>query len=162
MSLGDLYEWRRGPHLVSTDPSLLDAEAIASYLSAESYWARGIPHETVVRSLEASVVFGLYEGGRQIGFARVISDLATFAYLGDVFVLAAHRGGGLSKWLMECVMSHPQLQGLRRWMLATRDAHTLYERFGFTPLASPEKFMERHDPGVYGPPGGAPGEPRET
>ena len=150
MSLGNIYEWRRGDHLISTDPSLLDVDLVSSYLSNESYWARGIPRETVARSLGGSVVFGLYQKMHQIGFARVISDLATIAYLGDVFVLEPHRGQGLSKWLMESVLSHPQLQGLRRWILATRDAHELYQRYGFASLVSPEKFMELHDPGVYG------------
>jgi GNAT superfamily N-acetyltransferase len=93
--------------------------------------------------------FALLDGHRQVGFARVISDYATIAYLNDVFVLSEYRGRGLSKWLMECITSHPELQGLRRWMLATRDAHGLYEKFGFTPLKKPEVFMERHNPGVY-------------
>jgi GNAT superfamily N-acetyltransferase len=114
------------------------------------YWARGIPRETVARSIEHSLCFGVYDGnGAQVGLARVISDFATIAYLGDVFVLESHRGRGLSKWMMECVMQHPELQGLRRWILLTRDAHGLYEQYGFTPLKSPESYMERHNPGIY-------------
>jgi len=122
---------------------------IAGFL-ASSYWARGIPPATVEKSLENSLCFGLLDGDRQVGFARVISDCATVAFLNDVFVLPEYRGRGLSKWLMECVTSHSELQGLRRWMLATRDAHGLYEKFGFTPLKRPEIFMERHNPNVYG------------
>lgn len=104
---------------------------------------------TVQRSLENSLCFALLDGERQVGFARVISDYATIAYLGDVFVLPEYRRRGLGKWLIECVVGHPSLQGLRRWMLGTRDAHGLYEQFGFTPLKRPETFMERHDPDVY-------------
>ena len=121
---------------------------IAEFL-AQSYWAAGIPIDTVEKSLRNSLCFALLDGPRQIGFARVISDRATIAYLGDVFVLPDYRGRGLAKWLMTCVVSHPELQGLRRWMLGTRDAHGLYEKFGFTPLKKPETFMERHDPNVY-------------
>ncbi|MGH0035718.1 MAG: GNAT family N-acetyltransferase [Myxococcota bacterium] len=145
------YEWRRDDYVVSTDAARLDVDVVASYLGTHSYWARGIPREIVERSLAGSLCFGLYRGAPQVGFGRVVTDLATFAYLGDIFVLEAHRGRGLSKWLMECILAHPELQGLRRWMLATRDAHTLYERFGFRALAAPEKFMELHDPEVYGP-----------
>jgi GNAT superfamily N-acetyltransferase len=121
---------------------------IAQFL-ASSYWANGIPADTVVRSLEHSLCFALLAGDRQVGFARVISDFATIAYLGDVFVLPEYRGRGLAKWLMECVLGHPDLQGLRRWILATRDAHGLYQQLGFTPLKKPETFMERHDPDAY-------------
>lgn len=114
------------------------------------YWAKGIPRDVVARSIEHSLCFGIYhECGEQIGFARVISDFATIAYLGDVFVLESHRGHGLSKWMMECIMQHPALQGLRRWILLTRDAHGLYSQFGFTPLESAERYMELHRPDVY-------------
>ena len=113
------------------------------------YWAKGIPRETVVRSLESSLCFGVYCEGKQAGFARVISDFATYAYLGDVFVLEPYRGRGLAKWLMECIVAHPALQGLRRWTLATRDAHGLYAQFGFTPLELSDRWMERHDREVY-------------
>ena len=115
----------------------------------ESYWAEGISREVMARSIENSLCFGVFGDGKQIGFARVISDYATFAYIGDVFVLESYRGHGLGKWLMECVIGHPWLQGLRRWTLLTRDAHGLYGQFGFTPLKRPERYMERHDPEVY-------------
>jgi GNAT superfamily N-acetyltransferase len=140
--------WSRDTFSVTCDPAKLDRQMIAKFLSS-SYWANGIPPATVEKSLQNSLCFGLMERDRQVGFARVITDHATIAYLGDVFVLPEHRGKGLSKWLMECVMSHPDLQGLRRWMLATRDAHGLYERFGFTALKKPEVFMELHNPDVY-------------
>lgn len=142
-------EWRRDALRITTDPAALDVELIHAYLT-RSYWAAGIPLETVRRSIEHSVNFGLFDGDAQIGFARVVTDRATFAYLADVFVLEPYRGRGLSKWLMEAVIAHPELQGLRRWVLATRDAHGLYARYGFTPLAAPERFMERHDREVYG------------
>jgi GNAT superfamily N-acetyltransferase len=116
----------------------------------ESYWASGIPFDVVQRSVEHSLPFGLYEDGRQIGFARVITDYATFAYIGDIVVVPSHRGQGLGKWLVEVIMEHPRLQGLRRWILATADAHGLYEQYGFTGLARPEDYMEKRDPDVYG------------
>src|SRR5215469_18411989 len=119
-----------GDYLVSTDPARLDLDVIHSYL-AGSYWAEGIPRELVARSIENSLCFGVFRGEDQVGFARVVSDYATFAYIGDVFILAQHRGRGLGKFLMECVMKHPELQGLRRWSLVTRDAHGLYKQFGF-------------------------------
>lgn len=143
-----MESWVRGTFTVTCDPARLDEAAVAEFL-ASSYWARGIPPATVRKSLANSLCFALLDGERQVGFARVISDYATIAYLGDVFVLPEYRGRGLAKWLMECVTRHPELQGLRRWILATRDAHGLYERFGFTPLAKPGVFMERHDPEVY-------------
>ena len=141
--------WVRDTFTVTCDPAKLDLAVIAEFL-ASTYWAKGIPAATVEKSLENSLCFAVLDGERQIGFARVISDRATIAYLGDVFILPEYRGKGLAKWLMECVVSHPDLQGLRRWFLGTRDAHGLYERFGFTPLKRPEVFMERHDPDVYG------------
>ncbi len=144
-----MHSWTNGTFTVTCDPARMDRAAIAEFL-ASSYWAKGIPPATVERSLAHSLCFVLLDGERQVGFARVISDHATIAYLGDVFVLAEYRGRGLSKWLMECITRHPELQGLRRWILATRDAHGLYEKFGFTPLKAPEFFMERHDPDVYG------------
>lgn len=142
-----------GPIVVDTDPARLDLALVHEFLGA-SYWAHGIPLETVRRSIRNSLCFGLYEGERQIGFARVVSDRATFAYLADVFVLASHRGLGLGKLLMDAVVAHPELQGLRRWMLATRDAHGLYAQYGFTPLPAPERFMELHDADVYARGGG--------
>jgi GNAT superfamily N-acetyltransferase len=134
---------RRGDFYVSTDPGLLDVELIHEFVANRSYWARGRSLEIVRRSLVHSLCFGLYEGQQQIGLVRVVTDRATFAWLCDVFVLEAYRGRGLSKWLLECVLGHPELQGLRRFLLATRDAHGLYARYGFTPLANPTRFMER-------------------
>lgn len=141
--------WVNGTFTVTCDPAKLDRALIAEFL-ASSYWAKGIPPATVERSIAHSLCFALLDRERQIGFARVISDHATIAYIGDVFVLPDYRGRGLSKWLMACILSHPELQGLRRWILATRDAHGLYEKFGFTALKRPEIFMELHDPNVYG------------
>jgi catechol 2,3-dioxygenase-like lactoylglutathione lyase family enzyme len=138
---------RRGGLVVSTDPALLDLGMIHDFLSNRSYWAAGRPLEVVRRSLDSSLCFGLYEGSRQIGLARVVTDGATFAWLCDVFVLEPYRGRGLAKWLVECVMGHPDLQGLRRFLLATQDAHGLYERFGFAPLAEPARFLEVFRPG---------------
>jgi GNAT superfamily N-acetyltransferase len=141
--------WTKDTFTVTCDPARMDRVVIAEFLGS-SYWAKGIPAATVDKSLENSLCFALLDGARQIGFARVISDRATVAFLNDVFVLPEYRGRGLSKWLMECVTSHTELQGLRRWMLSTRDAHGLYEKFGFTALRKPEFFMERHNPNAYG------------
>jgi N-acetylglutamate synthase-like GNAT family acetyltransferase len=141
-------ELRQGDFVVSTDPSRFDITLIHQFLS-RSYWSEGIPREIVERSIENSLCFGVFEKSEQVGFARVITDRATFAYLADVFILESHRGRGLGKLLMECISKHPQLQQLRRWMLATRDAHGLYAKFGFKPLARPERFMELHQPDVY-------------
>jgi GNAT superfamily N-acetyltransferase len=141
----EVQEYRRGDLLVSTDRARLDLDVIHGFL-ADSYWAKGIPREVVARSIKNSLCFGVYSQGKQVGFGRVISDYATYAYIGDVFVLESHRGHGLGKWLMECITKHPQLQGLRRWALATKDAHGLYAQFGFTPLKAPERHMEIHNP----------------
>ncbi len=135
---------------ISTDPAELDLGLIHDFLSQRSYWARGIPPEIVRRSIENSLCFGLYHGHRQVGFARVVTDQATFAYLGDVFVLEEFRGRGLAKWLLQTIVGHPDLQALRRFVLGTRDAHGLYEQFGFRALSSPERFMEIHHPEIYG------------
>jgi GNAT superfamily N-acetyltransferase len=143
-----IQEYRKGDFLVSTDRSKLDVDGVHEFLT-NCYWAKGVPKETVLRSIANSLCFGVYGAGKQVGFARVISDFATYAYIGDVFVLEAFRGHGLGKWLMECIMAHPALQGLRRWALATRDAHGLYAQFGFTPLQAPDRWMERHHPKVY-------------
>jgi GNAT superfamily N-acetyltransferase len=137
-------EWRHNGYVISTDASRLDLRAVHDFLR-NSYWAAGVPFEVVERSVENSMVFGVYSGEEQVGFARVITDRATFAYLADVFVLEAHRGRGVGKWLMGTIFSHPDLQGLRRFMLATRDAHELYRSHGFDGLGSPEIFMERKD-----------------
>jgi len=147
--LVSVLEQRSDQYLISTDPARLDLDVIHGFLT-NCYWAKGIPRDVVARSIEHSLCFGIYHGSEgQVGFARVISDFATVAYLGDVFVLESHRGYGLSKWMMECIMEHPALQGLRRWILLTRDAHGLYSQFGFTPLKSAEPYMELHRPGVY-------------
>lgn len=140
------HEWQRGEYSISTDRARLDLEVVHDYLSQESYWAKGRSMETIRRSIENSVAFGLYKGARQVGFARVITDYATFAWLADVFILDGARGQGLGKWLMEVVLAHPELQGFRRWVLATKDAHELYRRYGFVELKRPERWMERHDP----------------
>jgi len=142
-------EFRQGNALVSTDRGRLDVNLIYEFLSKRSYWAEGVPRDVVERAIENSLCFGLFEGGSQVGFARAITDYATFAYLADVFVLESHRGRGLSKFLMECIVKHPKLQNLRRWMLATKDAHSLYAKFGFAPLEQPERFMCRANPDVY-------------
>jgi len=138
--------WSQGDYEISTDPARVDVGTVHEFLT-DSYWAKGIPLETVQRSLENSIAFGVYQGQQQVGFARIISDLATFAYLADVFILPAYRGRRLSRWLMECIVSHPDLQGLRRWMLATKDAHGLYARFGFTRIKSPDSSDGNSSPG---------------
>jgi ribosomal protein S18 acetylase RimI-like enzyme len=167
--------WERGDYLISTDRSRLDVELIHDFISNQSYWGKGRPLEVVQRALDNSLNFGLYntsptirEGSafslsigsaseplltrgllldsQQVGFARVVTDYSTFAWVADVFVLPEHRGRGLSKWLMEAMLSHPRLQGFRRWVLATKDAHALYARFGFIPMHRPERWMERPDP----------------
>jgi GNAT superfamily N-acetyltransferase len=138
-------KWRRGAYLVTTDKARLDLEMVHGFLKT-SYWAAGISADVVMRSVKNSLAFGLFRGDEQVGFARVVTDYATFAYLADVFVLEPHRGQGLGRWMMEVVFSHPELQGLRRWMLATRDAHGLYRKYGFTELENPQIFMERYSP----------------
>jgi GNAT superfamily N-acetyltransferase len=142
------HEWQHAAYTISTDPTRLDLNIIHGFLTT-SYWAAGVPMEVVQRSIDHSLPFGLYAGDRQIGFARVITDYATFAYLADVFVLEAYRGAGLGKWLVAVIVAHPDLQGLRRWMLATRDAHTLYGTVGFELLKAPERWMEKHVPDIY-------------
>lgn len=135
---------------ISDDPSRLDIEVVHRYLSTEAYWSPGIPRAVVERAMDNSLCFGVYApDGTQVGFGRAISDYATFAYVADVFILPEHRGRGLSKRLMEAMLGHPDLQGLRRWLLATRDAHGLYEQFGFTLPNVANRFMERTDPDVY-------------
>ena len=148
--------------IISTEKEKLDIDFIHSFLT-RSYWAEGISKEIIARSIDGSLCFGVFvqmdsfggndktdlSAGRQIGFARMITDKATFAYLADVFIIEEYRGLGLSKWLMEVIMSHPELQGLRRMMLATRDAHSLYEKFGFTQLINVDRWMHIHDPDVY-------------
>ena len=146
---GFVMEWHKGDYVISTDRDLIDVEEVHRYLSVESYWATGIPLDVFIRSIEHALCFGLYKGDRQAGFARVITDYATFGYLADVFVLQPHRGQGLSKWMMSVIRDHPDLQGFRRWMLATRDAHGLYAQFGFTPLSASDRLMEALKKDVY-------------
>jgi GNAT superfamily N-acetyltransferase len=143
-----IVEYRRGEFSISTDRERLSLNVVHGFLTS-CYWAKGIPREVVARSIAHSLCFGIYEGDAQVGFARVVSDFATMAYLGDVFVLESHRGRGLSKWLLECIVQHPALQNLRRWILLTRDAHELYSQFGFAPLKAPERYMELHRADVY-------------
>lgn len=140
--------WTRGEFEVNTDPAKIDIAVVHGFLT-NCYWAKGIPEKVVRNSIENSICFGVYKNGRQIGFARIITDRATFSYIADVFILEPHRGGGLSRWMMECILEHPELQGLRRWALVTADAHGLYEKFGFHRVKNPERWMERHDPDVY-------------
>lgn len=135
-------EKKIGDYLLSDDQSKLQIESVHQFLSQESYWAKNIPIEIVKESIRGSVCFGIYSNTSQIGFARVITDGATFGYLADVFVLEAHRGKDLSKALMSFILHYPAFTKLRRFMLATKDAHGLYSQFGFSPLASPERFME--------------------
>jgi GNAT superfamily N-acetyltransferase len=141
-----MFEIHQDNILISTDKSKLQLDIIHDYLSKKSYWAEGIPIEIVQKSIENSMAFGVYlqEDNNliQVGFCRIISDLSTYAYLADVFVLEEHRGKGISKLLMETVLKHPDLQGLRRWVLATADAHGLYAQYGFTALDKPENFMQ--------------------
>lgn len=128
---------------ISTDKSKLDIAVIHDYLSNKSYWAKNIPVELVQKSIEGSICFGVYHNNRQVGYARMVSDCATFGYLADVFIIDEYRGKGLSKWLMEEIINYPAFQPLRRWMLATRDAHGLYKQFGFTELDKPERIMQK-------------------
>jgi GNAT superfamily N-acetyltransferase len=141
-------EERQDNFLISTDPSRLDARAIHAYLD-RSYWAAGIPMDVLERAIRGSLCFGLYDDDRQIGFARAVTDRATFAYLADVYVLESYRGRGLSKWLMRVIMAHPDLQRLRRFSLVTKDAHGLYAQFGFTPIAHADRCMEIARPDIY-------------
>lgn len=134
---------------ISTDTDRLDLGVIFTFLSEDSYWAQNIPRAVVERAVAHSLCFGVYQGSGQIGFARIITDRATFALVADVFILEAHRGKGLSKWLMQTVTAHPDLQGLRRLLLLTSDAHGLYSQFGFTEIGNPARFMEVLRPDVY-------------
>ena len=144
--------WERDGFWLTDDGSAVDVQRVHSLLQS-SYWAKGMPLPLLETAIAHSLCFSLFErqheGQRQIGFARVITDRATFGYLSDVIVDPAYRGQGLCKWMMACVMAHPQLQGFRRWSLATRDAHGLYRQFGFTDQKHPDWFMEKHDPSVY-------------
>ena len=138
----------KGKYSIITDNSRMDVKFIHSFLT-RSYWAENIPLETVQRSIEGSLCFGVFEGDKQVGFARLVTDRATFAYLADVFIIEEHRGKGLCKWMMEAIMAYSELHGMRRVMLATRDAHSLYAQFGFTPLNNVDRWMHIHNPDIY-------------
>jgi len=142
------HDWTDGDILISDDRSLLDVDVIHGFLKA-SYWSKGIPRDLLQRAIDNSIPVGIYEAGKQVGFARVVTDRATFAYLADVFVLESHRARGFSKHLMRVLLSHPELQGLRRWLLVTRDAHGLYRQFGFTALKNASRHMEIHASDPY-------------
>jgi GNAT superfamily N-acetyltransferase len=144
----DVAEWQQGEYIITTNSERLDIELIHDYLSKSSYWARGRSLDLVRRSIENSLPFGVFRESEQVGFGRVVTDYATFAWIADVFILEQHRGQGLSKWLLEVMVNHPQLQGFRRWVLATRDAHGLYRRYGFTELRDPPRWMEKFSENV--------------
>lgn len=144
-----IQSWKKQNFLVSTDKSLLQISKIHRFLSEEAYWCLDIPKDVVEKSIQTSLCFGLYEDKNQIGYARIITDSATFAWLCDVYVEKSHRGRGLSKWLMECVMAHPDLKNLRRLCLATKDAHELYKQFGFEVTKTPGNWMEVKDNDLY-------------
>jgi len=139
--------WQRGEYTISTDNERLDLHVIHDFIS-KSYWGQGRKLEVVQRALDNSLNFGIYKDSKLVGFGRVVTDYATFAWIADVFVLNEFRGQGLSKWLVEVMLAHPRLQGFRRWVLATKDAHDLYAHFGFIPLHRPERWMERPDPNM--------------
>lgn len=146
----DFFEEKKNGFLISTDKSRLDVDSIFDYLSNRSYWAKGIPMDRVQRGIENSMCFGVYSGaGNQAGFARVVTDKSTIAYIGDVYIHEDYRGQGLSKWLMECILKHSELQGFRRWILLTKDAHGLYKQFGFTEPQEPAFYMELKRTDVY-------------
>lgn len=138
----------RPPYEITTNPDRFDVDTIHRWLSS-SYWAAGVSRDIVERSIRNALCFAILDGGRQVGFARVVTDRATFAYVADVFVDESTRGRGLATWLMQVIVAHPELQGLRRWMLGTDDAHGLYAKVGFRPMAHPERFMEIHHPNIY-------------
>lgn len=141
--------WTRGDYQISTDPAVIDLDLVHRYLAEESYWAAGVPRAVVEKSIAHSLCFSVLHHSGQVGFARLITDRATFAYLADVFILTEHRGHGLGKWLVECIKAHPELPGLRRWLLATADAHGLYTQFGFKALAKPQNMLEIRNAEVY-------------
>jgi len=142
-------DWQNGEFTISTDRNFLQTDAIHKFLTEESYWAKERTLEQTTTAVKNSLPFGVYKSENLIGFARVVTDYATFAYIGDVFILEEFRGRGLSLWLMETILAHPDLQGFRRWILATKDAHTLYEKFGFTALKFPGRWMEKTAPNAY-------------
>lgn len=140
-----IFEAHRDQFTISTDPTRLDIDVILDFFT-RAYWTQGRPRERTERALANSLVFGVYEGAKQVGIARVVSDYSIFAYIGDVFIHEEYRAHGLGKWLIETIMAHPDLQGLRRWTLATRDAHGLYKQYGFNSLADPNDWMEILNP----------------
>jgi len=141
-------EWIKDDYCITTVKERIDLDYTQQFL-AQTYWAEGIPKAVVEKAVQGSLCFALFHNDQQVGFARVISDEATFAYLADVFIDPAYRGKGLSQWLMEVIMDYPSLQGLRRFLLATRDAHGLYAKFGFEPIPSAAPFMQVHRPNIY-------------
>ncbi|WP_374948237.1 GNAT family N-acetyltransferase [Mucilaginibacter sp.] len=143
--MNDAVFFKKG-FIISTDKALIDFDAVCNYLINDSYWAKGMPIEKVRTAIDNSLCFGIYKNGKQAGFARIITDKATFAYLCDVFVLPDCRSMGLSKWLVQTILAHPELQGLRRWSLATLDAHGLYRQFGFAEITNPERWMQIYTP----------------
>ncbi len=151
MHMPEPQTYQNGDYTISTDPARLDVAAIYAYLS-QAYWSQGRPQEVVQRSLENSLCFGVYHGDAQVGLARVITDYATFAYLCDVYILDDHQGRGLGKWVISVVIEYPDLRSLRRFLLATRDAHGLYRQCGFSELVTPERWMEKFQPAMQTPP----------
>jgi len=147
--MNENHEWRYGEFIISTNRNRLQINAIHKFLSEESYWAKERTREQTETAIKNSLPFGVYRKGNQIGFARIVTDYATFAYLGDVYILEEFRGQGLSKWLLETIINHPDLQNFRRWILATKDAHALYEKFDFAALKFPERWMEKTAPNAY-------------
>jgi len=143
MQTDSINEWRKADFVISTDRSRLNVKFIHNFLSTQAYWAIGRSFEVVQHAIENSLNFGVFDGNQQIGFARVVTDFATFAWVADVFISDEYRGRGLGVWLIEVITSHPKLQGFRRWILATRDAHALYRRFGFNEIANPQRYMEK-------------------
>ncbi len=141
--------WQKDDFIITTNRKDLQVELILDYLVNQSYWAKDRTLEQMEKIIEHSLCFGVYKDEKQIGFARVVTDYATFAYLGDVYILPKFQGVGLGKWFMEIIVGHPDLQGFRRWVLATRDAHRLYEKYGFTELKHPERWMEKAAPNAY-------------
>lgn len=141
--------WRQDEFEIDTDPARLDLDTAYDFIARRSYWSKDMPRSTFARSVKGAVCFGVYHDEQMIGFARVITDGATIAYLGDVYIDEAWRGRNLSKWLMRCIDSHPDLQGMRRWILVTSDAHSLYEQFGYSLLDNPDRYMERVVPNIY-------------
>lgn len=143
----DIHEYHRGEYTISTDPARIDARKVHEMLTQLSYWAPNRKLDVVERSIANSLNFGIYHNGEQVGFARMVTDYATFAWLCDVIILPEHRKDGLGKWLVDCVVNHPQIRPLRRLLLATQDAHELYRKYGgFTELLHPERWMEKYDP----------------